>query len=331
MGQVVLGIGTSHSPLLAIGADLWLERGKDDLRREQLFLSDGRVISYSELLHEVGGQYASSANYETFVGQASQAQKSLDRLATAIEDANLDAIVVVGDDQHELFDSRHIPAIAVYTGEFIDMHPRNEVHPDLPDWYRAANKGYQMDVPTRHQGESSLSLAIVHGLIAKGVDVSVSNEVQDPLKAGFGHAYGFVFDRLLGGRDTPCVPILLNTYYPPNVPTPARCYAVGRAICESIEQMPDSRRIAVIASGGLSHFAIDANFDRTFLASLSAKDRNALCSIPVPALRSGNSEILNWIMTAGSLESLRLQWSEYVPVYRTPAGTGIGLGFAIWR
>jgi hypothetical protein len=36
-------------------------------------------------------------------------------------------------------------------------------------------------------------------------------------------------------------------------------------------------------------------------------------------------------MAAGALESLDMTWSEYLPVYRTPPGTGIGLGFAAWE
>jgi len=33
---------------------------------------------------------------------------------------------------------------------------------------------------------------------------------------------------------------------------------------------------------------------------------------------------------AGALERLPLTWSDYQPGYRTPAGTGTGLGFALW-
>jgi hypothetical protein len=36
-------------------------------------------------------------------------------------------------------------------------------------------------------------------------------------------------------------------------------------------------------------------------------------------------------MTAGAVHSLPLQWSEYYPLYRTPAGTGTGAGFCAWR
>jgi Catalytic LigB subunit of aromatic ring-opening dioxygenase len=331
MGQIVLGIGTSHSPLLVLEVEQWLERAQDDTRKSALVLTDGRVVSYQQLLADVGGAFASEANLTHFSLLARQAQSDLDRLARAIHDAALDAIIIIGDDQQELFSKTHIPAIAIYTGESIDMLPRNQVIAELPDWYRQANKGYQMDVAARHTGAAALGLGIVERLTERGVDVSVSTKVEDARKAGFGHAYGFIFERLLSGRDTPCVPVLLNTYYPPNVPTPARSYMVGQAIRQAVESIAGNERVAVIASGGLTHFVTDEKFDRALLSALAGRDVAALSAIPAAALRSGNSEILNWIMAAGALDGLRMIWSNYVPVRRTAAGTGIGLGFAIWQ
>jgi hypothetical protein len=53
--------------------------------------------------------------------------------------------------------------------------------------------------------------------------------------------------------------------------------------------------------------------------------------MPRDALRSGSSEILNWIVAAGVMHGKPLAWTEYVPVYRTAAGTGVGCAFVSWR
>jgi hypothetical protein len=126
------------------------------------------------------------------------------------------------------------------------------------------------------------------------------------------------------------VPVLLNTYFPPNVLRPARCFDIGRALRDAVDSIGDRKRVAVVASGGLSHFATDAEFDRRVLKALADGDGETLRSLPVNAFRSGSSEILNWIMFGGALHPLRNQWLEYLPVYRTPAGTGIGLAFGAW-
>jgi 3-O-methylgallate 3,4-dioxygenase len=53
-----------------------------------------------------------------------------------------------------------------------------------------------------------------------------------------------------------------------------------------------------------------------------------LRNLPRNKLNAGSSEILNWVALAGASEHLDLDWFEYVPGYRTPAGTGTGLSFA---
>jgi aromatic ring-opening dioxygenase catalytic subunit (LigB family) len=331
MATTVLGIGTSHSPLLAIEPTLWQQRSADDYRKTELFLTDGRVVSYAELETEVEARYAAEATPENFEKQALKAGQALDQLAHAIERAQLDALVVIGDDQNELFSTAHTPAIAVFNGAELLTHPKNEVAPDLPQWYREANHGYKMDAVYSHPADPALAGAIIDGLIAAHVDVAVAGEVLDPHAAGFGHAYGFVIDRLVGDRKTPIVPIMLNTYFPPNVPRPARCYEVGQAIGQAIAGFNSDARVGIVASGGLTHFAVDADLDRTVIGALETGDAKTLSQIAPEALRSGNSEILNWIMAAGALAHLKVVTSEYIPVRRTPAGTGIGLAFLVWQ
>ena len=61
------------------------------------------------------------------------------------------------------------------------------------------------------------------------------------------------------------------------------------------------------------------------------KDAAFLRTLPRNKLHAGSSEILNWVAVAGAAEALDLDWFEYVPGYRTPAGTGTGMSFATWR
>jgi hypothetical protein len=80
----------------------------------------------------------------------------------------------------------------------------------------------------------------------------------------------------------------------------------------------------------LSHFLVDEDFDRAVLKACADKDAKFLQTLPRNKLHAGSSEILNWVAVAGAVEHLDLDWSEYVPGYRTPAGTGTGLSFASW-
>ena len=126
------------------------------------------------------------------------------------------------------------------------------------------------------------------------------------------------------------VPVFLNTYYPPNQPTPRRCYKFGEAIREAVESWPGDVRIGIVGSGGLSHFVVDEELDRGVIDALRRKDGEALQSLPRKKLNSGSSEIRMWIAVGGAVEHLDMAWSHYVPGYRTPAGSGTGLGFAVF-
>ena len=147
---------------------------------------------------------------------------------------------------------------------------------------------------------------------------------------GEGHAFGFVHNRLLQGETLPVVPIFMNTYFPPNQATPRRCYRLGQAILAAIGSYPMDARVGILASGGLSHFTVDEELDGEVMRALREKDAGALHALPRNKLNGGSSEIRNWICAAGALEQLPLTWMDYQPGYRTPAGTGTGLGFAIW-
>jgi hypothetical protein len=176
--------------------------------------------------------------------------------------------------------------------------------------------------------DAALAEHLTAALIDNDFDVASADRL--PEGQGEGHAFGFVHRRLMNGDDLPVVPVFINTYYPPNQPTPRRCYAIGQAIRAAVDTFPGERRVGVVASGGLSHFTVDEALDRHVLRALQEKDAKALQSLPRTKLNSGNSEIRNWICAAGALEHLGLDWWQYVPGYRTPAGTGTGLCFATW-
>jgi len=68
-----------------------------------------------------------------------------------IAEARLDALVVVGDDQHELFKDTHMPSIGIYYGESIRNAARaNAKRFTWPEeWYnRAQMRRYEDDADT---------------------------------------------------------------------------------------------------------------------------------------------------------------------------------------
>lgn len=112
-----------------------------------------------------------------------------------------------------------------------------------------------------------------------------------------------------------------------------RCLSLGKALAEVIASWDAQLRVAVIGSGGMSHFVVDEELDRSFLAALQRNDADALISMPAYNFRSGSSELKNWIPVAGAMNELGLKMTliDYQPLYRSAAGTGSGMAFAYWH
>ena len=326
MAKLVLGIGTSHTPMLNTPAEEWpcfIDRDgvRDFLDKE------GRPASYEELLTRVEPQVAGELTPQRFAARYAEAQAGVDHLKEAVRRAELDALIVVGDDHKEIYHDDNLPAFVVYHGETIRNVPLNGF--SGPDWARRAPaRYYEEKEPREYPVESRLALHLIGELVDREFDPVASDAL--PEGKGEGHAFAFVRKRLMEDQSLPVVPVFINTYFPPNQPTPRRCYKLGQAIREAVESYPGDARIGIVGSGGLSHFVVDEELDRGVIDACKRKDANALQSLPRRKLNSGSSEIRMWICAAGAAEHLDVTWSSYVPGYRTPAGSGTGLGFALW-
>jgi hypothetical protein len=329
MAHIVLGIGSSHTPLLTLTAEQWQHRAAADYANKELNMSDGRLLSYEQVLAELGPRAADVISPGILNAKERACSDALDRLGDELEKAAPDLVIIVGDDQRELFTAANQPAIAIFHGEEIitsDKYGDEEI----ADWVKDMGRGYMMDDAHVLPGSPAFALELIKGLMDENFDIATCSRVDDPKKGAFGHAYGFIVKRLFRGRTIPVVPVLLNTYYGPNVPTAARCHDLGRALRRVVEASAQPLRVAIIASGGLSHFIVDEELDKVVTDALASGNHDALRALPRGALNSGSSEILNWIVVAGAAQSLPLRWQEYQPLFRTPAGTGVGAAFAVW-
>lgn len=332
MANIVMAIGTSHSPMLNSLAEDHLrhaeiDQGKSDWKRT-LLDKDGQPTTYDALLSRADPRIADLIAEDVIAERVAQCQAAIERLKATIADAALDALIIVGDDQHEQFLDDNLPAMLIYGGATI-WNNVLQLPADAPGWWQRARAQYHEEKTTRdYPVAAGLARHMVEYLIGQDFDISYSENL--PLDHGEGHAFGFVHRRLFGDTHIPIVPVVLNTYYPPNQPTPRRCYALGESIRSAIETWPDPSRVGILASGGLSHFTIDEDLDRQILDACRAGDKQTLCDLPAEKLNSGSSETRNWIATAGAAEHLTTQWQEYVPCYRSAAGTGCGMAFAVW-
>jgi hypothetical protein len=330
MAKIVFAAGTSHTPML-LAADETLSRFLETDQKMKHRDKEGRPVTYGDLLEKADPKLASLVAPEHLVARQNLARAAVRHLRAAVAAADLDAVIVFGDDQNESYLEDCRPTFAIYHGDTIrNANAQHKTYSNLPDWYIKNRAGFfEPDAPRDYPVHAALATHLISFLNEAEFDIASSKSLR--AGEGEGHAMAYVHRHVLDpDQPAPIVPVFLNTYFPPNQPTPRRCYRLGQAVRRAVESFAGNQRIGVLASGGLSHFLVDEEFDRAILTALADKDRGLLQELPRNKLHAGSSEILNWVAVAGTAEAVDLDWSEYVPGYRTPAGTGTGMSFATW-
>lgn len=180
------------------------------------------------------------------------------------------------------------------------------------------------------QGDSELGAHILGEALRSGFDPSFSmhltldHGVLTPL-----HLAGLA-------SSVRVVPILVNCVQPP-LPTMQRALDWGRFLGRAVRSFDGCGRIAVLATGGISHDiatprmgAVNEAFDREFLRLLGGGDDEALVRYAADHVNeagNGAEEIRTWLMAHGAADGSAFEQVYYkaVPNWYT------GIGLARWR
>jgi 3-O-methylgallate 3,4-dioxygenase len=316
MAKIVFGGATSHSPQCTAGPVYWREVAEKDKGR----------LPFDELTPKAPKWLATGLTDEYMEKMHARVQDAIETLKDKLGEAKADLIICFGDDQDELFLEDGVPTFAVFNGKEIFDYPENE---KMSDALKEAEWARHSPTPEAYVNNVGFANHIIEHLNMSNFDIMRFSE--QPEGRGIGHAFTFARLRLQRGRPAlPFIPIFINAYYPPNQPSASRCFALGRAVRKAVESWPEDLRVAVIATGGLSHRVIDEKFDAEFLRALGENDVAAIEAFPRDKFVSGTSENLNWIANAGAAEGLKMTVIDYVAAYRSLAGTGVGMGFVYW-
>jgi len=128
------------------------------------------------------------------------------------------------------------------------------------------------------------------------------------------------------------VPVCINTVQFP-LPKPGRVYAMGKAVGEAIRAWDSGKKVAVMASGGLSHQLdgeragfINKAFDLQFLDSLDTNPEWATqFSVHELVEKTGTQgvELLMWLAMRGALATgggpkvRRVSSNYHIPISNT--------------
>lgn len=335
MARIVLGIGASHGPMLSTLPEQWdLRAGADRAGTRHAFR--GEWMDFATLKTRRAQDFSEQTSLPERQRRYDRCQRALDTLAAKCRAAAPDVVVLVGNDQREVFQEDFTGAFTVFCGDAIPNVPLDaQRRARLPPGIAVAEAGHCPPEGATYPGAPLLARSVVRSLVAEGFDVAQSARLPggDDRQPGIPHAFGFIYRRILRDQPPPSVPVFVNGGVPDNIPTAARCLAFGHALRRAIAAWDEDIKVALIASGGWTHFVIDEELDQRFLSGMQGGDEAALAAVPEDRFRGNTSEMKNWYPVVAAMHDLdlRFQLVDYVPCYRTEAGTGNAMGFAFWE
>ncbi len=236
-----------------------------------------------------------------------------DALATTVEAAQLDAIVMVSAEHFTNFSIANLPTFAVGTASTYEL-PATD-----------AFSAFLRIGRHRHPGHAPLGEAVYRGLLRRDFDPALA-------AGGYGFDEGFAVPLTLlsGERPIPVVPLVVNAIHEP-YPSLRRCHALGVALAEIIESQDVADRVMVIGTGGLSHWVglprageIDTAFDRRVLDAVAVGELESLLDLTDEEIdRSGNGahELRAWLVAAGATGDSPFTVLAYEPIPAWLTGT----------
>jgi len=222
-------------------------------------------------------------------------------------------------------------AVVIYNDHglnfFLDKIPTFAV--GAADLYRNADEGWGLPVSLPFPGYPEMSWHLIESLIGEEFDLTTCQEML------VDHAFVVPMTLLWpDGRPIRAIPVAVNTVQFP-LPTPARCFKLGKAIGRAIESFTEDLRVVVIGSGGMSHQLdgeragfINRKFDITCLDQI-VDDAATLSQMSVAelVLMAGvqGVELLNWLVMRGAMTgSVSEKHRNYhVPISNTAAAVMI--------
>ena len=120
MADIVLGMGTSHGPLLGMRSEQWVRaRGRPQERRAMV-----PRHAYTSTLWSMSAapDHGEADKRGVKAARHAACQRAIDPLADTLDRVAPD-VCIIGDDQHEVFDDDNMPALSVYWGETLDDAP----------------------------------------------------------------------------------------------------------------------------------------------------------------------------------------------------------------
>jgi protocatechuate 4,5-dioxygenase beta chain len=194
--------------------------------------------------------------------------------------------------------------------------------------YQNADEGWGLKTLPPFAGDIDLSWHLIESLVADEFDITMCQEML------VDHGFSVPMSLLWGHKDkmpVRTIPVCINTVQHP-LPSPARCYALGKALGKAIRSYDSDQKVVVIGTGGMSHQLdgeragfINKKFDMICMEKIvsdpEALTRYSIMDIIREAGAQG-AEFILWLTMRGALSDnvSKVHSNYHIPISNTAAG-----------
>jgi protocatechuate 4,5-dioxygenase beta chain len=227
-----------------------------------------------------------------------------------LRELRVDTVVMIGDDHYTIYGTDIVPRCLIGIGE---------VEGPVEPWLGIQRR----NIPNN----TALAEHIMREGFAHEVDWAVSKTLA------MDHSVTVPWHFCVAPvPEIRTVPIYLCAAVEPLIST-ARARRIGEITGAAIRSFPGKSRVAVIGTGGISHWVgmarmgdVNEAFDRRILELVGRGDLDALCALQdgdiIDTAGNGALEIKNWVFAMAALGKARAELIAYEPVPQWVAGFG---------
>ncbi|KKC26025.1 protocatechuate 3,4-dioxygenase [Sphingomonas sp. SRS2] len=224
---------------------------------------------------------------------------SFAHLRDRLKALEVDTVVMIGDDHYTIFGPQNLPRCLVGIGE---------VEGPVEPW---------LGIPRQKvPNDGALASHIMNFGFDNGVDWAVSKSLVLDHSIMVPYHLG-----VAGSPDMAIVPIYLSCAVEPLISS-ARARAIGKITGLAVRSFPAARRVAIVGTGGLSHWVgmarmgdVNEAWDRDVIRMVQAHDLEGLIALRdediIAQAGNGALEIKNWIFAMAAVGQMQTEIISY--------------------
>lgn len=228
-----------------------------------------------------------------------------------LTELQVDTAIVIGDDHYTVFGPHCLPNILIGIGDVEGPHEDWLGHERAPIANNPALAEHIMEYGFEHGFDWA---------VAKSITVDHSTFVP--------------YLKMIKDLDNVrMIPVYVAAGVVPLIKT-RRCVALGEMIADAVAAYSGDERVAIIGTGGLSHWVgapemgkVNEAFDQQLLDMIRRRDIDAMCDIKddyvLKEAGNGALEYRNWLVAIGATKQYEMDLICYEPIHAWVTGTAM--------